>query len=213
MRCCNGQKIKTSLLRHTGYENVSSKLVQALREAIETDLSDASERVVRCDWPGMIEASCCHADAQCAQGPQITGWRISQRVTQVRRKAEGAKTLVKQWLADWRDSPLVTQDPSHIQIQGKLVVHGELGSICMQSSLEVAPTTITTWHLATILCAPAQAPDSLRSLTVFPVLSAATIQELGQFYIKNGQRARLPSAMGQDLLHRLDAAAIALPLP
>ena len=45
------------------------------------------------------------------------------------------------------------------------------------------------------------------------VLAAATIQELGQFYMKNGQRARLPSATGQDLLHRLDAAAIALPLP
>ena len=30
----------------TGYERVSSKLVQALREAIETDISDASEREV-----------------------------------------------------------------------------------------------------------------------------------------------------------------------
>ena len=42
----------------------------------------------------------------------------SGRVTQVRRKADGAKNLVKEWLADWRDSPLVAQDPSHSQIQG-----------------------------------------------------------------------------------------------
>ena len=134
-------------------------------------------------------------------------------MTQVRRKAEGAKTLVKQWLADWRDSPLVTQDPSHIQIQGKLVVHRELGSVCMQSSLEVTPPTITQLAPGDCSCADACASDLLRKLTVVPVLSAATIQELGQFYMKNGQRARLPSSMGQDLLHRLDAAAIALPLP
>ena len=43
--------------------------------------------------------------------------------------------------------------------------------------------------------------------------AAATIQQLGQFYMKNGQRARLPSSVGKELLERLDAAAIALPLP
>ena len=42
-----------ALLWHAGYENVSSKLVQALREAIETDLSDASEREV-CWDSGMV---------------------------------------------------------------------------------------------------------------------------------------------------------------
>ena len=51
---------------------------------------------------------------------------ITSCLTQVRRKADGAKNLVKQWLTDWRDSPLVTQDPSHTQIQGTLGMWAEL---------------------------------------------------------------------------------------
>lgn len=40
---------------------------------------------------------------------------------------------------------------------------------------------------------------------------AGTIQELGQFYMKNGQRARMSSTAGKALLQRLDAAAVSLP--
>lgn len=42
---------------------------------------------------------------------------------------------------------------------------------------------------------------------------AATIQELGEFYIKQGQRARLPSSLGQSLMARLEAAASSLGAP
>lgn len=40
---------------------------------------------------------------------------------------------------------------------------------------------------------------------------AGTIQDLGQFYMKNGQRARMSTTAGQALLKRLDAAAVSLP--
>ncbi len=40
-------------------------------------------------------------------------------MVQVRRRADSAKNLVKEWLTEWRDSPLVAQDPSHSQIRGK----------------------------------------------------------------------------------------------
>lgn len=40
----------------------------------------------------------------------------------------------------------------------------------------------------------------------------ATIQELGDFYRRNGQRARLPQEVGQSLLERLGVAAAALPV-
>lgn len=39
---------------------------------------------------------------------------------QVRRKADGAKNLVKEWLLKWRDNPLVEADPSHTNIKGAL---------------------------------------------------------------------------------------------
>ena len=37
---------------------------------------------------------------------------------QVRRKADGAKNLVKEWLLKWKDNPLVEADPAHSNIQG-----------------------------------------------------------------------------------------------
>lgn len=46
--------------------------------------------------------------------------------------------------------------------------------------------------------------ESYRQLT-------AAIQELGQFYMQRGQRARLDEAVGQALLTRLEAADAALP--
>ncbi len=44
-----------------------------------------------------------------------------------------------------------------------------------------------------------------------PPHTTATIQELGEFYRRNGQRARLPQEVGQSLLDRLGVAAAALP--
>jgi hypothetical protein len=102
-----------------GYQDLSSRLVKALREAIETDMGDASER-------------------------------------EVRRRADGAKGLVREWIGNWRDSPLVTSSASHRELTG-------------------------------------------------------TIQDLGQYYTKNGQRARMSTVAGNALLKRLDAAAVTLP--
>lgn len=43
--------------------------------------------------------------------------------------------------------------------------------------------------------------------------AAGTIKELGEFYRKKGQRARLPRFLGNELLAKLAAAENALPLP
>ena len=41
---------------------------------------------------------------------------------------------------------------------------------------------------------------------------AGTIKQLGEFYKKKGQRARLPRALGDDLLAKLATAENALPV-
>ena len=75
---------------------------------------------------------------------------------EVRRKADPAKDLVRQFMSRWRDVPIVREDPSYTQLTG-------------------------------------------------------TIKDLGEFYMKNGQRARLPEDVGKALLARLDVAEGALP--
>ena len=47
----------------------------------------------------------------------------------------------------------------------------------------------------------------------FPSCHAGVIRQLGEFYRKQGQRSRLPRAVGEDLLARLSAAQNSLPLP
>ncbi|CAL8469845.1 g9387 [Coccomyxa elongata] len=111
---------ETSKRLPPGYEEFAGKLAAALREAIETDLSDAEER-------------------------------------QVRKKADPAKNLVKGWLSDWKDTPSLQAEPSYTQLSG-------------------------------------------------------TIRELGEFYRKKGQRARLPRSFGEELLAKLAAAEKSLPL-
>jgi hypothetical protein len=39
-------------------------------------------------------------------------------ILQVRRRADGAKGLVREWIANWRDSPLVTSSASHRELTG-----------------------------------------------------------------------------------------------
>ena len=102
-----------------GYQDTARSLVEALRDAVDTDLSGAPER-------------------------------------EVRRKADPAKDLVRQFMTKWKDVPLVREDVSYTQLTG-------------------------------------------------------AIRDIGEFYMKNGQRARLPENVGQALLARLDAAEIALP--
>ncbi|KAG7669531.1 hypothetical protein Ndes2526B_g05872 [Nannochloris sp. 'desiccata'] len=75
---------------------------------------------------------------------------------EVRRKADPAKDLVRQFMTRWKDVPLVRDDVSYTQLTG-------------------------------------------------------AIKELGEFYMKNGQRSRLPENVGQVLLARLEAAENALP--
>ena len=157
--------------------------------------------------------------------------------TQVRRKADGAKNLVKEWLTDWRDSPLVTQDPSHSQIQGTCDIarHAQRLMQAMRVTVHIADAApakpsqpSVTKNCPGLSCCSQLSPKckvyacwwpGRFNVTGSPNIEphaarvTATIQELGQFYMKNGQRARLPSTTGQELLHRLDAAAIALPLP
>eukprot|EP00884_Botryococcus_braunii_P000318 jgi/Botrbrau1/10287/Bobra.0120s0009.1 len=114
-----GSETKSGLPK--SYEDSALKLVAALKESIEVDLSDAEER-------------------------------------ELRRTANTAKDLVREWMTKWSSSPVVQGSESHRQIR-------------------------------------------------------AAIQELGEFYIKQGQRARLPSSLGQSLLARLDAAATSLGEP
>ena len=52
------------LPRPSGYLNTAQKLVDALREAISTDLSDAEEREVRC----------CRVPATCGGQGLAEGW-------------------------------------------------------------------------------------------------------------------------------------------
>ena len=61
------------------------------------------------------------------------GLRLLMCAVQVRRKADGAKNLVKEWLTDWRDSPLVAQDPSHSQIRGKALLQAMCKSRCHET--------------------------------------------------------------------------------
>lgn len=102
-----------------GYLDTARSLVDALRDAIDTDLSGAEER-------------------------------------EVRRKADPAKDLVRQFMTRWKDAPIVRDDVSYTQLTG-------------------------------------------------------AIRDLGEFYMKNGQRSRLPENVGQALLARLEAAENALP--
>ena len=48
------------------------------------------------------------------------------------------------------------------------------------------------------------------NIQMFPG-AAAALQQLGEFYMRRGQRARLPRADGDQLLRRLGAAELALP--
>lgn len=75
---------------------------------------------------------------------------------EVRRKADPAKELVREFMTKWKDAPLVKDDVSYTQLTG-------------------------------------------------------AIKDLGEFYMKNGQRSRLSESVGQALLTRLDAAENALP--
>jgi hypothetical protein len=43
---------------------------------------------------------------------------VSLATLQVRRRADGAKGLVREWIANWRDSPLVTTSASHRELTG-----------------------------------------------------------------------------------------------
>jgi len=101
------------------YVKFARKLLSALRDSIEADLSPANE-------------------------------------AEVRRKADPAKMLVKEWVANWRDVRAVSGEVSFKQIKESL-------------------------------------------------------QILGDFYLKKGQRTRLPPELGSELLRRLDAASAALP--
>jgi hypothetical protein len=68
-------------------------------------------------------------------------------------------------------------------------------------------------------CRIAACFDPLHSKITAPLLvqnsgvrrAAAALQQLGEFYMRRGQRARLPRADGDQLLRRLGAAELALP--
>ncbi|KAI7845229.1 hypothetical protein COHA_001273 [Chlorella ohadii] len=75
---------------------------------------------------------------------------------QVRRAADPAKSLVREFLGRWKDNPAVAGEESYVQL-------------------------------------------------------TSAIQQLGTFYQRNGQRARLTSEAGQAVLDALDAAEAALP--
>lgn len=77
---------------------------------------------------------------------------------EVRRKADPAKDLVRQFMSRWRDAGEVAGEVSYAELTG-------------------------------------------------------AIRQLGEFYLSNGQRARLSEEVGQALLARLDAAEAALPPP
>lgn len=103
------------------YVDTARSLVDALREAVYSDLNGDPER-------------------------------------EVRRKADPAKDLVRQFMTRWRDEQEVSGEVSYSEL-------------------------------------------------------TAAIRQLGEFYLKNGQRARLSDEVGQALLARLDAAEAALPPP
>ena len=50
---------------------------------------------------------------------------------QVRRKADPAKELVKEFVAKWRDSPSVMGDVTHEEMKGGDWVEGVRGEVCL----------------------------------------------------------------------------------
>ena len=70
-------------------------------------------------WQILLHRKLCHRSVY----SRLASWwqEASHRLylLQVRRKADPAKNLVKEWVRDWRDAPSLTKEPSYMRISGK----------------------------------------------------------------------------------------------
>ena len=111
---------------------------------------------------------------------------------QVRRKADPAKGLVKEWVSNWRDARPVSSDASHRQITGR--ISSQPGNV----------------HIAFINSRTCTSKECMTG--AHKKICAESLQLLGDFYLKKGQRTRLPQELGSEILRHLDAASAALPV-
>lgn len=102
------------------YEELAVKLVAALREAISTDLSDAEERQVWRQAQHMPAPT--HDGSVCENNGMPFAMNIISDTCppflppQVRRAADPAKSLVREFLGRWKDNPAVAGEESYVQL-------------------------------------------------------------------------------------------------
>lgn len=53
---------------------------------------------------------------------------------QVRRKADPAKSLVKDWVKNWRDSPAISREKSYSEISGTSLHDGDMYLTCCETA-------------------------------------------------------------------------------
>jgi len=86
--------------------------VKALREAIETDLGEATESEVRNDAPSSVPiVGAPWPAARCRVPPNKhieTSYNDPPSDVQVRRKADAAKRLAREWMINWQ-TPIQTE--------------------------------------------------------------------------------------------------------
>ena len=115
------------------YVKFVRKLLDALRDSIETDLSPASENEVMrrmpCSRAGAINLLSMKSSG-CFKMPISNQYPVSDmlsaisicvrdlNLSQVRRKADPAKALVKEWVQNWRDARAVSSEVSYRKITG-----------------------------------------------------------------------------------------------
>lgn len=105
------------------------KLLDALRDSIEVDLSPASENeVIQSPASPAYTANSirCVARSRANQNEGHTSRLVLKLghknpdvdLMQVRRKADPAKGLVKEWVQNWRDARAVSKEVSYRKITG-----------------------------------------------------------------------------------------------
>ena len=158
------------------------------------------------------------------------------RRQQVRRKADPAKALVQEWVRKWRDERGVSSEVSYKQINGasafslRSLFAWEAGMgvpfACQGQAHQIWSPPLACHMLSSgstrtfllLRCNCTFPHSSAQPSKCFLLVrsggvrrGAAALQQLGEFYMRRGQRARLPRADGDQLLRRLGAAELALP--
>ena len=111
-------------------------------------------------------------------------------------------------MSTWRDARTVTSEISYKRITGKSwTMTQQLKAAPLLPCLKLAKLGKLGWlidRIEKLLPIPARS-------TLILLCHAESLQILGDFYLKKGQRARLPQELGSRILRLLDEASAALP--